>query len=1023
MIEDQTRLLTVLFADLSGSVAATLDLDPEEAVEKVNQALEVMAAAVARHGGRIDRYLGDGVLAFFGVPQAHEDDPLRAIRAALDITAGAAERGFQATAGIDTGRVYVGQVGGAGHHERTAMGPVLNLASRFQSSAAPGEVVVGEATWRLARGAFEFEPRTLTIKGVPRPVPAYVALRPLARPRAARGLEGRRTALVGRADELARLVRALDRARAGEGGIATIVGEAGVGKSRLVEELRMRAAEPAPGGTEDLLWLEGRCLESTTSTSYAPFVDLLRETLAGGREESPVDRGAAVADAVQALAEAGDMQAERAEEVTLLLGNLLSVADPAAEAALASAAPREIRARTFAAVRDYLTALSARRPLVVALEDLHWADSLSLELIDFLIEPVTEGSALLVCDQRPAQEHPSRDLPDLAARKAGARHVAIDLRPLDAEDVRRLLGALLGGGSLPENLLATILDKSEGNPLFLEEVLRSLIDSGRIERQNGGWQVTPGVAIDVPATVQSIVLTRIDRLDDEPRQVLQVASVIGRLFGTELLRAVAADADVERALWLLEQHDLVYLDRVLPEEQYSFEHVFTRDTVYDSLLKGRRAALHGDVARALEALWPGAGDERVEELAYHWERSDDPGRALEYSIRAGEKARRAFLNDAAVAAFSRALERLDVDGEPDPAARARRARVRESMADVLELVGRHDEAAQEYGRALDDRPPDEPVARARLLRKAGGVLRVQRRRDDSLRAYDRAEAELGEPPAEKSEAWWQERTAVELGRVMLDYFLSDTDELAQRLSGSRPLIEAHGTPLQRGRLFATLALLGFRRERYAPSDETVAVARRAWEAVNESDDLAERVDIQFCYGFALLWAGRYAEAEGRLTEVLTLAERIGDTTTRARCVAYLALLERRRGRVDAAREWAERAMAVAAEGGMLEYTAAAHAHLAWCDLRDGDLDAAEDHARESRALWEKLGGPYRLLAWIPAWPALGVAVARGRRADALDLARFLLDPERQPMPEGIAAELREGRLKAALERARATGYA
>jgi class 3 adenylate cyclase/tetratricopeptide (TPR) repeat protein len=1012
--QDETRLVTILFADLSGSVATTQDLDPEDALERVSEALEVMSRAVVRHGGRVDRYLGDGILALFGVPRASEDDPIRAITAALEMRDEANRKGFEVTAGINTGDAYVGRVGSEVHREITAMGPVVNLAARLQGRCEPGEVLVGETAWRIARRAFEFEPRETAIKGLADPIRAWVATRARPRLERARGLEGLRAALVGREEEVARLAESLERARSGAGHTITLVGDAGVGKSRLVGEIKRLALE-GDGERGVPLWLEGRCLESTTSTSYAPIVDLLRERFVAGAGMAP--RVDPVVEEITALAGAGALPPERVDDVLVPLLNLLSIPDPRASA-FGDLPPQEVKPRTFVAVLDYLKALAAGRPIVIVLDDLHWADSLTLELVPRLVEALSESRALLICVQRPVREHASRHLVPLIERHARGRHVQLRLDPLDREDARRLVLTLLNTEVFPPDALRSILDKAQGNPLFLEEVLRSLLSTEQIQRGADGVAVNDRLRVDeVPTTVQSIIQSRVDRVDEEPRRVLQAAAVVGRLFTRGLLEEmVGSELDVDRAIWHLEQEDLVFLDRIVPEEEYSFKHVFTRDTVYKSLLKRRKAELHLAAGRGIEALYADRLEEHVERLAYHYDRSDDAERAATFLFRAGDKSRRSHLNEESLEAFRRALARLGEgeDGESNGGDDRRRLRtkIHESTGDVLELIGRHDEAVEAYGRALEYRLPHERLARGRILRKAGGSRQIQRRKQEALALFDQATEALGEPPRDPDAEWDEERAAIELGKIMLIYFTSTPEELADQIERSRRVVEERGTMLQRAWFFNALALLGLRRERYVASAETVAHARAGYESTLQSEARVDSSDIHFIYAFALLWAGQLEESEEHLLEILEEADRVGYATIQARCVAYLALIGRKRGDILAARRWAERTLEIAEAGGMSEYQAAAEANLAWAALREGDLERAADGARRAFDAGVKMGGAYRVLAWITAWPLLGVSQVQGNLETALDLARLLLAPESQPAPPPVAMAL-EGAIAAA----------
>lgn len=1015
----ETRLLTALFTDLSGSVAATHGLDPETAAERVNEVLDVMAAAIVRYGGRIDRYLGDGVLAFFGAPQAHEDDPLRAISAALEIRDAIGSLGFRATSGVNTGEVYLGRIGSDRHAETSALGPVINLAARLQSNAEPGQVLVGPATYRAARRAFEFRPLTIRVKGIPQPIAAHVAVRPLPRPEKSRGIEDARAQLVGRDPELSRLLDSFEAVRSGQGRVATVIGEAGIGKSRLVAELKGRIERDqmiGASGEASVLWLEGRCFETTSGTSYAPFVDLLQSFVGDGDRLGDAAEG--VAAVIDDLVQGGEMRPDRGSDARYLLSRLLG-GRAGNEDPFLHAPPEQLRNQTFLAIRDLFHALSRRQPLVVLLDDLHWADALSLDLALLLMESTLEAPYLLLCASRPDIQLPTRDLEAAAARRAGGRLDSIRLAQLTDAQSDRLLDSLVNLPDAGAGLREALLERAQGNPLFLEEILSSLVDQGVIVRHGEEWRLEGATVVpEVPATIQGIILSRVDRLDERSREVLQMAAVIGRVFGRRLLSEVAGslidDANgPDAAMDLLERHNLIYLDRLVPEEEYSFRHVLTRDTVYGGLLRSHRATLHGKVAIAIETLDPDLLEEHCEQLARHYDAADDAGKAFKYLWMAGDKARGAFLNSAARSYYERALERLP-EAALDSDATGRQiieARLRESLGDMHELAGRHDEAVAAYEAALSLVPAGDHVVRARLLRKKGASLQIQFRPAESAASFGLALETLGPPAPARSDDWWRERNEVALAWMMLMYFTGSPDDLMNLLTRHREEIELHGSPLQRGAVRRILALAGLRRERYVASDETVEHARSSAEAIEESDSLPEAGFARFNHAFTLMWRGRLVEAETVMRGALAIAERIGDLTLQCRCTAYHALIARKREDVQGVRHFAERTLTLAEAGELKEYLAAGHAHRAWVAIREEDWRTAEREGRESERLWSGMGGPYQLLAWMPAWPLLGCAIARQDWNEARRRARFLLDPERQPMP---------AELTVALERAAAT---
>jgi class 3 adenylate cyclase/tetratricopeptide (TPR) repeat protein len=1009
-IEAETRLLTILFADLSSSVQMTRDLDPEETAEFLDKVLKVMLDATLRYDGRINSILGDGVLAFFGTPHAREDDAERAIRTALEIRDGLRDLGLDATAGISTGEVYLGRVGTEQHQEFAARGHPINLAARLQGKAAPGQILVSETTYRLSRHSFQFSPLTLDLKGVSEPVRVCEVIDAFPKPEKPRGIEGLRAELHGRDAELGRLKQALDDVMERRGAAVTIIGEAGVGKSRLVEELRADVRARA-GNPLSPLWLEGRCLETGAATGYLPYRDVFRDYFRFQPGDDDREHEGRVASAVAALADQGELTEERAEEIVPFLALLLSVSlSPARARRLSGLGPEQVKNRTFTAVRDVLIAIARHRPLVLVLEDLHWADTLSFDLTVFLLDALASTPLLLLCLSRPEPEHRWRRFTALASEKCGAAQ-ELHLRELSAEASRRLLHALLPIEDLPKGMRDIILSRAQGNPFFLEEVLRSFVDAGILYRHEGTWHVREQIQpVTVPESVQAVILSRVDRLSDEERHLLQTAAVVGRTFRRSLLARLWPDTDaLERVLWELERRQLVFKERSIAEERYSFKHILTQETIYRSILRRRRAQLHRQIADAIEALALGSLEADYEALAYHYERSTDPEKAVEYLILAGEKSHGTFLNEAAIDYFQRALSRLGglAAGSALPAWRTEmKTRAHEGLGDVLRLSGKHEEAVASFDRALELQ--GEGVMSARLYRKIGKSFQVRRRAEDAFRAFDLAEAVLGKDPAGPTDDWWHERIELFLDRALLAYFMAPVSRLDANIEAAGRLVEAHGTPAQRTNLLHIRALAALRRRRYIADAETVGMARAAAEA-SVLMNPAEIGMTRFIHGFALLWADRLDEAEAELLGTLEGAERVGDVTLQSRCLTYLTLLYRKRGEMEEVRRWAARTLKVAEAGGMIEYIAQAQANLAWAAWRTRDIAEFERLAASAWDLWQTLPrpGPYVALAFIAEWPEFARELSRGHISEALDHARALIGPDLQPTPDHLTAALRD----------------
>jgi class 3 adenylate cyclase/tetratricopeptide (TPR) repeat protein len=664
----ERRIVTILMADVKGSSAMSRDLDPEEWLEIMDGAFEVLIAPVARYEGTVARLEGDAILAFFGAPIAHEDDPERACRAGMEIVEGAREYaaqlevergigGFNVRVGIHTGLVVVGEVGADLRMEYTAMGEAPNLTARLESAAEPGTVLISEATHKLIAPLFETQPlEPIQVKGWQEPVPVWRVLQARELPAKVRGIEGLESPLVGREVELAALQAAIKRLRSAQGGIVTVVGEAGIGKSRLVSELRKHAGLLS---MSDLRWVEGRCLSYGTSLAYLPWLGVLRSLVAAPAEATPD----AVASELQAFVRS--VCAAQFEDVYPYLAQMMSLPlEDAYQQELGRLQGQELRTRTFRAVEKVITEAAQRYPLVLLFEDLHWCDATSLALLEHLLPSVRQVPLLIVLIFRPHQEHGSWRLRQAAVEQFAECHADLLLEPLSANDGELLVDNLLRSGDLPEELIQHILERAEGNPFYVEEILRTLLDEGILvaDRETGGWQLTRQVdEIAIPDTLQGVLLARIDRLQEDTKRVLQMASVIGRIFLYRLLQAMLEEEyRLDAHLFSLQREEMIRERERLPELEYIFKHELTREAAYNGLLRKQRRLFHRQVAEALEQLFPDRLEEQLGLLAYHWEAAGDAQKAVSYLLRAGQRDVKQFANQEAIAHFTRGLALLQL---------------------------------------------------------------------------------------------------------------------------------------------------------------------------------------------------------------------------------------------------------------------------------------------------------------------------------------------------------------------------
>jgi class 3 adenylate cyclase/tetratricopeptide (TPR) repeat protein len=665
-VEGERKYMTVLFADVVDSTVMAERLDPEQFAEIMNGAFAFLNASVSKYGGTVARLLGDAILAFFGAPVAHEDDAERAVRAGLSIRSASREYAdmvrrsygidFSVRVGINTGLAVLAAVGDEIRTEYTAMGDTTNVAARLQSAAVPGSVLISSDTHNLVKQLFEFKPRgATTVKGKSAPIETFEVLAPRAVPGKVRGLEGLTSPLVGRAAEF-RLVRDKVReVREGRGALAAVVGEAGLGKSRLLAEVHSSAtAGPQP----PVAWLEGRALSYEQAVTFFPWRQVVRQAI-----------GAQVADAPETVRQrlhSDPCCGTLLENELRFLEVMLSVESDATVEAVAALEGDALVDRITEATRSFLRARVSLMPTVVVFEDLHWADTASLDLLLNVAGSVEDSPLLIVCLLRPDKDAPSWPAMERARSRLGARYTEVPLEPLDAAHAQELLGNLLYVEDLPESVRGLILDKAEGNPFFVEEVIRALIDSGYIVQENSHWRATREIAnVAIPDTLAGVLSSRIDRLPESTKQVAQTAAVLGRIFEYRALMATCAAAppperieDVEPHLGVLTYEELVRERAHDPELEYIFKHALTQEAAYELLLIRRRKELHRRAGDALERLHPEQKDELASALAYHFRRGEEWQRAADYAMRAGAQAVRVYAMSEALEHYEHAHEAL-----------------------------------------------------------------------------------------------------------------------------------------------------------------------------------------------------------------------------------------------------------------------------------------------------------------------------------------------------------------------------
>jgi len=625
--EAERKHATVLFSDLSGYTAMTERLDPEEVKEIMSRIFGEVGQVITKYEGFIERFFGDEVMAIFGAPKAHEDDPVRAIKAAREIhdvvkkmSPRFEDKIGQPLAmhtGINTGLLVTGdEYIGKGRHGLT--GDTINVAARLTKLAQAGEVLVGPDTYRQAEGYFTFDHVEFTkVKGRAEPVQVYKVLSPKVRPTTIHRLSGFRADLIGRTEEMAQLGKALERLRSGEGSILSVSGDAGTGKSRLVEEFK------ATLNLEEIQWREGHAYAYSQNIPYFLMIDMMNRAWEIEESDPPEAVKKKVKSSIEYLL-------GKEEDVVPYVGSLYALDYPE----IKGVTPEFWKSRLHRAMEKIFSAIAKRAPTVICMEDLHWAEPSSLDLLRFIVSENTIP-VFFLCVYRP---HFSLFIGDQIDKlKKEYREIQIrDFSPSEAQD---MVGSLLKGKIIPHELLQFVKEKVEGNPFYLEEVINSLIESETLIRDNGIWKLAGSLSQSgISPTIHGVISGRVDRLEKFTKQILQEASVIGRAFHYDILTRITEREDtIDDSLSGLERLDLVRVKSHEPDLEYIFKHALTQEVVYNGILKKERCKKHERIGRAMEAFFKNRIAEFCETLAFHFTQGQSLHKAVHYLVKSGEK--------------------------------------------------------------------------------------------------------------------------------------------------------------------------------------------------------------------------------------------------------------------------------------------------------------------------------------------------------------------------------------------------
>ena len=908
ILHDQERLrgerreVAVLFADAVNFTHLSASLDAEAIFDLINDLMGRLMECVHRYDGLVDKFTGDGLMAVFGAPIAHENDSELAVRAALDMQKAAAE--FEPIAhaqlgdpvkmriGIHTGLAIAGIIGTQEQAVYTVIGDTVNLAARLESLAQPGHILVSSRVHHQTRALFNFQALGTThVKGIDQPVTIYEAIRERAEPLPTRGLAGVTDVFLGRDAELEQL-RALSAAFLDDrhGRLVTVQGEAGMGKSRLVSET-LSALTP----DQITIW-KGRGLPYAQTVGYGIFRSLLQDARRTG------------------VAWDGQVSADLRPFLRQMLGLTLT---PDERAGLRHLEPERIKQLTILALREWILSEARQRPVVLILDDFHWADDLSRDTLQALVNLIHEATVLLCVMTRPQPESPlDLAVPPTEEPLAAPLHLHLELKPLSSEHSRALLARLVDLSGLPEPLVSTILTHAEGNPFYIEEFVRTLIEKEMLTLGERQWQVTLTVALqtlEVPTTLRGLMMARVDRLPEDLQDVLRNAAVIGLQFSARLLEKVehrlyglaSALPPLERLtdLGLLEERPQA------GEQVYAFRHIITQETVYRSLLRSQRPELHRTVAECIEDLHAADLTNQAELLALHYDRARVRDKAMHYALLAGDRARERFANREAIEYYSRALQLSQHLGQ----CQAERWRAVVGLGQVEQHIGEYEDAVACYQAALDEWEEAAPEARAQVLLRLG---QVRNKRGDLQ------EADEG-----------------------LHEALAQIDRAGDAL------------PALRAQVYSELGVLSRRRGDLTAAQEWL---ERGLALVSDSEHYNVLSSILNRLGGVHYNRSEWNEATECVERALELRQRMGDVVGSARSLNNLAILKYTSGDWDGALADFERAAELHERIGEVEALSLSYSNLGLLYTERGEWDKAEKNLHRSFAIALRIAHPYEL---------------------------------------------------------------
>ncbi len=957
-IQKERRLVTILFADLSGFTALSENLDPEELSDSLNICFEILNRIITRHDGTIHKYEGDSVLAIFGLPHAHEDDPERAVKAALQMMDRvpeinkalstklntACELGLHM--GINIGTVFAGTIGSKEKKEYTIIGEAVNMASRLMDAADNGEILVSGRAFRQTRYLFEYKPlKPIQVKGISKPVHVFKPLKIKDKPDPKRGIEGFQSVMVGRDKEFALLCKRVhDLYKKKKGAVVFVLGAAGIGKSRLYDELKKHIIAEKMA----MNIIEGRCLSYGEMITYFPLLEVLKELFCIS-DPDPVDT-----IKQKILSTCQELLPEKNKEVAPYILYLFSIPLPQEFKEKVKHLDAEgLNLQISVALKDLLKAAAKKSPLLMVIEDYHWIDSASLDLLKFIFDTSDDSPLLLLCLSRIEKESEAHNVKKFFKENLGDSFAEIELRMLSNEASQQLTENLLKLSGLTPSVQKQMLAKAEGNPLFLEEIIRSLIDEGFLVYESGKWKASEDLTIaGIPDSIQEIIATRLDHLEPDLKVVLQKAAVIGRSFLVPLLERLTKIDSLMMSVHLatLEELDYIRLLAKEPELDYIFKHPMVQEVAYNSLPKKTRRQLHGQVAKLVEELLSERIDEFTELLAHHYTNSDDQKKAIEWLEKAGFHAKERYANEEAIKYFEKVVSVIDELSKATGQHKWIQLKAYEALGDVNAIRGAYDKAIDAYRSLI--KGSDDIVVRARAQRKSARAHWHQSNFADALKTLDKAIKTLSGDSVDVL----IEQAEIYLLRGAVHEVQGSIPDAQQAIEEALSIVEkvAMNDPVKKIRANAYISLGGIFRN-HGNYDKAIEMYEHSKALLEELNDKQVIGNVTYLLGIVYHMKGDFKKAIDLNEQSLAILEQIGDKKNIGHTCNNLGIMYSYLDERQKSLDFHRKALRISLEVGDKRGEGMAYSNLAISYLDADEYEKAHEHFHKYLKIAEHIG--------------------------------------------------------------------